>query len=110
MGRQLNAVLTGVAIALLVIAYWYYWAMIEYQWSDERLGSLMLAKYQGKNNSSLTDDQHFRYTDVNLDRNRKYVTARMQKKNKITQAVVSEELVRYNITGTNCEGVDFTCI
>ena len=115
MTRVLRGILIGVVIAGILIAYWWYWAMTTYKWSLSRLGSLMLSKYQVQHISELNEDVYFNYADVVLAPDKSHATCKIQKKNKVSQAVITSNDVSYKIVtdadpNPDCGPTDMTCI
>jgi hypothetical protein len=118
--RVVRGVLIGLVIAGILIAYWYNWAMGTYKWSLERLGSLMVDKYNVTPDlPELGKDYYYDYDNVKIATDKSYATCDIQKKNKISQKVVMTTSVKYAIVTAfdppvdphiKCGSFDFKCI
>ena len=109
MSKILDGIKYGLILGLLVILVWWLWAFMIYKWSADRLGNLILAKYQAIHQSKLTEDTFFDYSNVVLAADYGSCSATISLKNKATQVVLSSELVTYTITN-DCTAIDLNCI
>jgi hypothetical protein len=101
----------GVLIAGVIIAWWYYWAITVYKYSDARLSGMILTKYQSipAHADLLTDDLTFAVKNIVISQDKSSVSANVLLQNKTSGVVKSQDLVIYGLSGT-CGYTDLNCI
>lgn len=109
MGRILTGLKYGFVIGAVLILFWYFWAVTQYKYNLDRIGGIMLSRYQALNLDKLTDSTYFNYANVVLASDDSYATADMQTKDSVSQNVLSSEQVKYTLSSA-CDLTDINCI
>lgn len=109
-GKVLSGLYYGVAIALVLCIVWWVWASLFYRYSNERIGSLGLIKYQLDPKAKKLNESEFYQTDnvaVNYDKTMAGMDIVI--KDKLTNKVLYTENRQFKISDS-CLLTDLTCI
>lgn len=106
-----NGIIYGFIIFLCIIAVWIWWAKYKYRYSDSRLSTLILNKYQSvpDNKKILTDYLYYSVSNIRITDDKKYIYANVSLLDKKTKDVKLVNNVVFKLN-ENCSLIDFNCI
>jgi len=99
----------GIQTSTVLIACWVIWSLNVYKYSNDRLGSLMLNKYQIAHPTKPNKDTYYNFSNVQFNKNDMTATCTIENRNKITQKALTSVNVKYNLTN-DCTAEDLFCI